>query len=273
MRHPRESLAETESSDISRRDACRLALIAGFTTLVGSKALRAAGQEQEPLTVNEKLQFIANNLPEGMTYVDDFHEDADVGIVNVPVEHWGDFQLREDVEPVVESESDFRILLLRFDVRFALEEGVMAPGEPPPDPGGPYSSTAEEQGLEDVPEIAELGALGLLKKQGLIHTIGGERTKEYDASAAAFDMPHGAKRSKLLYEDREDANLDVIARWAKKGEIIWEGWGRGHNFGNNVRRRNKLFRRKLSLLTVITPAIAKLRRQARRYAFGGISLP
>jgi hypothetical protein len=140
-------------------------------------------------------------------------------------------------------------------------EGVMATGEAPADPHLSRHVSAEEQGLVHVPEIAEIGAEHILKREGLLKIKGAERKATYDQAARDEDSPHYNIWNWSVCEARENALLGIVAE--EDETIAYTVFGCRHKFRNNIWSWNRAHTDKFSLLTLTPDMIARNRKEGR----------
>lgn len=221
---------------LDRRRFIAGTIAAGMAAVLGS----ANAQDIEPKNVNRHLRRMPDGLPHVARRTDDRHENARHGLIVIRQIHWAADLDAEGVREIQACQEEIRDLvdaLMKGKwIDSVHQEGRMAAGEPATDARYDSHPGAEQQGLRDVPRIAEYGALRVLEEAGTIVLKGAERTKEFDASGPAVFMEDGPGRDRLLFEDREDALLKIIS--ADRDRIACTVYGAAHDWKDNVERWN-----------------------------------
>lgn len=244
----------------NRRLFLASALALGFATA----ARGVLGEELEPKDVNKHLDRIPRKLPHVVRRREDLYEGAKHGLIVIRQIHWADGLDAQGAAEIARCQEEIRALVLALKkggwIDSVHAEGMMAAGEPRPDPAYSSSQTAEQQGLRDVPRIAEVGAIDLLMANKEIEVKGGEKTAQYDAAGPALSLSDGPKKQKLLFEDREEALLELVL--AARDRIACTVYGAAHDWEWNVEDRNLAQWNEehpdqiISLLTLTTKAVA-----------------
>ncbi len=197
-------------------------------------------KELEPRDVNRHLHRIPLKLPHVVDRRERLTKDAKHGIVVIRQIHWADSLGTAGADQVTKCQREIEDLLKALlkgkwiDSGYA--EGRMTKDEPATDARYSTVANAQQQGLSNVPEIAELGADRILDVEARWILHGGERTKTYDAAGLALSMAPGPEQQKLLYDDREDVLLGIVID--AKDRISCTVWGANHNFDDNAERLN-----------------------------------
>jgi hypothetical protein len=137
----------------------------------------------------------------------------------------------------------------------------MAKGEARPDPTYSLYVSAQDQGLLNVPEIAEIGAEHLLKREGLLRIKGAEKKATYDQAARDESNPNFNVWYWSVCEARENALLEIIG---KSDDVVSTTiFGCRHKFRNNVWSWNRGHDDTFSLLSLVPEMIARNRKEGR----------
>lgn len=279
LRSPELRVARNEGlltpSQPSRRLFLASALALGFATA----ARGVLGEELEPKDVNKHLDRIPRKLPHVVRRREDLYEGATHGLIVIRQIHWANDLDEEGAKEVARCQAEIRELLEALVrgkwIDSVHAEGMMAAGQPRPDPVYSTAKTSRDLGLQKIPSIAEVGADRQLNNEGLLALKGAERTKEYDAAGPAFSLPEGAKKQRLIYEDREEALLDI--QLGTRDTIVCTVYGAAHDWEWNVEDRNlEEWNRKnpekiISLLTLTVKSVADFDR--KRYPQPDAPLP
>lgn len=245
----------------------RRQLLHGAAGMAASFGIKSAlSEETAESRVNEHLESIPRTLPHVSRYKELLTDDAHYGLVVIRQLHW-DCNLTQDLlQRVAQSQREIYDLICTLLtgkwIHTVHQEGLMVKGDPRPNPEYDQHQTAYEQGFENVDRIVEFGAVAALECEGRLTVHGGERTETYDASGPAVWMRPGQQRDKLLFEDREDALLQIIA--LEREKIACTVFGASHDFENNVQQWNHAHpQEKFSLLILTTNAVNQFDQRQR----------
>lgn len=264
LRSPETRVARNDALTLTSQQSRRLFMAGGIALGFAALTHELLGEELEPKDVNRHLDRIPRTLPHVVRRREDLYEGARYGLIVIRQIHWADGLDDAGAKEIARCQEEIRELVLALKkggwIDSVHAEGMMAEGEPRPDPAYSTSRTAEQQGLRDVPRIAEVGALDLLMANREITVKGAEKTAAYDAAGPALDMPNGPLKRKLLYENREEALLDIVL--AARDRIACTVYGADHDWEWNVEDRNLAQwnedhpDRIISLLTLTTKSVA-----------------
>jgi len=246
-------------------------LQAGVAAMALAFGQRLRAQELEPRDVNDHLHRIPRKLPHVVRRREDLYDGASHGLIVIPQIHYADDLDDEGILQVDRNQKEIHELvqaLLRGKWIDSIHaEGMMADGEPSPDPRYAYRDE-HSYAARTAPPLVLAGADRQLAKEGRLILKGAEKTKEYDASGPALSMRKGAMQRRLLYEDREDALLDIVIR--SRDAIACTVYGCAHDWEPNVENLNLEEWNKehpehiVSLLTLTTKTIADYKRNRYR---------
>ena len=230
----------------------------------GRPAAKMVRGELEPKDVNAHLDRIPRKLPHVVRRREDLYEGAKHGLIVIRQIHWADGLDEAGAKEIARCQEEIRDLLKALleggHIDSVHAEGVMAAGEPRPDPAYSTSKNADEQGLRDVPKIAEVGAVEQVYLEKGLVVKGAEKTAAYDAAGPALSMPDSATKRILLYEDRENALLDIVLK--ERDRVACTVYGAAHDWEWNVEDMNLMEWNKehpdqvISLLTLTVRSVA-----------------
>lgn len=255
---------EPATGRIGRR---RFLQIAGATIGLMKTVLHAEEKsiESEPWSVTTHLQDIPANIPGIGNRRSLFVPNAVHGLIVIEQAHWAhdiDQKTAQGIELCQRQiYNALRFLVCGQWISDVYAEGIMARGEPPPDPRYSDFSIPDKDAFSGIDEIAKIGAIFKLKEEGLLVVMGGERTKEFDRSGRLWmeqgDTPQALK---AVYDDRENALLSIVHSAQK--DIACAVFGAHHEFHNNVQAWNdRNPEAQFSILTLVPEIFATNHRE------------
>lgn len=260
-----EARNETEQPSDGRMGR-RLFLRATLAAAMAMASIDACAQDVRR-SINKHLSGIPATTPHLDSSRSLLHENPRHGLIYIRQIHWAQGMDQRSAEAVERCQRQIKDMLeFLVDEGWSDDvyaEGRMAENEPPPDERYAYYEDAEEQGI-DVDPIAERGGVQMVSTKKSFTIKGAERTAAYDRSGKVMNDPPSAERDRALFEERENALLEIIAE--EGDDIATTVYGAAHDWENNVREWNKAHPDKAFSLITLTPreVAAHDRRWGRR---------